>query len=481
MNYTKHEFKTGDILYASQLNEMDDQIAKNEEALGKTILFTEQTLTEEQKAQARANIGVVLEEDDDGTITKEIIFSYDGDINSDTHTWINGTSGSKAFVKVGDIPNGKLNLIGGIVSVIDARNSSLNYSFVITDDMLEASVDHYGWIIPAKVNGMQQIYYQHTPSNDTSPIAVVLICTIPGRYAIGFNGWGEELQFAEKGIYFLEYREYGGNKFATSLVCTVTTSSEEPEKTPVEYDGNEIQMFTRGICIGDSITEGIFNHNDGEIGIKKYSYPYMLKRLTNVDITNSGVAGLTSKTWYNASLDSSTQWGSWLNNEWVWNEDPEAGESDIVSKTLDYSGYDFAIIHLGINDIGMMGSTTLEETIATFATNIGNIINKLKTESNGIKVFLCTIIPCYAPVGHTGYDTLNDKIREIANTTDDVYLIDLNQYSELYDGTPYENQHLTAVGYHKMANEIMSLINYTIHNNLPDFKWVQFIGTEYSG
>ena len=33
MAYTKHNFKTGDKLYAAQLNEMDEQIAKNEEAV----------------------------------------------------------------------------------------------------------------------------------------------------------------------------------------------------------------------------------------------------------------------------------------------------------------------------------------------------------------------------------------------------------------------------------------------------------------
>ena len=33
MSYVKHNFQTGDILYASELNEMDDQIALNESGL----------------------------------------------------------------------------------------------------------------------------------------------------------------------------------------------------------------------------------------------------------------------------------------------------------------------------------------------------------------------------------------------------------------------------------------------------------------
>jgi lysophospholipase L1-like esterase len=346
--------------------------------------------------------------------------------------------------------------------------------------MLETSVDHAGWILPAKVSGLTQIFYQHELT-DASLIAVVIICTRAGRYAISFNGWGEELTFAEKGIYFMDNRNYGGGKYAAMMTCTVTSVSEETEESPVEYNGNEIQVFNRGLCIGDSITEGVFNHNDGETVIKKYSYPSFLKRITGIDIVNAGVAGLTSKTWYNASLDSGTKWGRWVNDEWVWSESPNVGESDKVSTALDYSGYDFAIIHLGINDIGMMGDATLDATISTFETNINNIINKLKTANTGIKVFLATIIPCYAVPGSTAYEAINEKIREIANVTDDVFLIDLNMYSECFDGTPYENQHLTAPGYHKMASEIAAYISYIISQNLEDFKWVQFIGTSYTG
>ena len=469
----------GDCVTSEDIKTALGYIPANKETTDLSVLFTQQELTEEQKAQARENIGAKSEAEENVTV-KEVEFTYDGDMDSDKYMWVNASKGTKAFVKVADIPNGDINLVGGQVSVINPKNIGQNYSFEITEDMLEASVNHYDWIIPAKVSGLQQIYYQDTSTNDVSLIAVVIICTRPGKYAISFNGWGEELTFAEKGIYFMDNRAYGGSKYTASMVCTITSVSEETEETPVEYNGNEIQVFTRGLCIGDSITEGVFNHNDGEIVIKKYSYPSILKRITGIEIVNAGVAGLTSKTWYEASMNSGTQYGRWVNDEWVWSEAPSVGESEKVSTELDYSGYDFAIIHLGINDIGMMGDSTLDATISTFETNINNIINKLKTANTGIKVFLATIIPCYAVPGNTHYSVINEKIREIANATDDVFLIDLNMYSECSDGTPYENQHLTAIGYHKMASEISAYISYIINQNLTDFKCVQFIGTEYS-
>lgn len=410
--------------------------------------------------------------------TRVIDFTYDGDDVSDAHTWVTNTADNRAFVKVADIPDGEINLVGGHVNVTHPLNTTFNYSFEITEDMLEASVDHFGWILHAKVNGLTQIFYQH--ELDASLVAVVVICTKPGIYAVSFNGWGEELTFTETGIYFMDNRSYGGNKYTAMMTCTVTSAPKEIEENPIRYNGYEIQVFNRGLCIGDSITEGVFNHDSGEAIIKKYSYPSLLKRITGIDIVNAGVAGLTSKTWYDASLNSGTQWGRWVNDEWVWSESPDVGESDKVSTALDYSGYDFAIIHLGINDLGLMGDATLDTTISTFETNINNIINKLKTANTGIKVFLCTIIPSYAVPGNTNYATLNEKIREIANRTQDVFLIDLNEYSECRRNTPYSNGHLTAIGYQKMATEIKSLISHTIKGNLNKFNMIQFIGTSYT-
>lgn len=467
-----------------RLSHTANEIDRRLNMMDNAILFTEQSLTEEQKAQARINIGIMPKGESEETPTiEEATYVYDGNMDNEDAVWVyNYYKTAKVFYKAGDIPeNCEVNLVGGHVNVTVPSNYYLDYSFEITEEMLEASVDYSGWIISAKVDGLTQILYQNAGTNDVAPIAVVIICTKAGNYNISFNGWGEELTFVEKGIYLLDNRGFGGNKYVSSLSCTIIESSNPSTdlSSPIDYNGKEIQVFNKGICIGDSITEGVFNHSAGEAIIKDRSYPKLLQRMTNIEVVNAGVAGLTSKTWYEASLNSEAQYGRWVNNEWVWSTVVENTEGLTVSTALDYSGYDFAIIHLGINDLGMMGNATLEATIATFETNINNIISKLKTANAGIKIFLCTIIPCYAVSGNTAYEMLNDKIREIAEATIDVFLIDLNKYSDCADGTPYENQHLTAIGYHKMASEIAALISYAIHQNLDEFKTVQFIGTDY--
>ena len=158
--------------------------------------------------------------------------------------------------------------------------------------------------------------------------------------------------------------------------------------------------------------------------------------------------------------------------------DPPNSGNDIISSSLDYSGFDFAVIHLGINDLAPLydNSKTIEEVLANFETYMNLIITALKNANSGIKIFLATIVPSYAPSTNPTYKQLNDKIKEMVEATTDVYLLDLNKYSELAAKPEYNVIHPTALGYHKLANEIKSYISYIINKNLSEFTEVQFIG-----
>lgn len=77
------------------------------------------------------------------------------------------------------------------------------------------------------------------------------------------------------------------------------------------------------------------------------------------------------------------------------------------------------------------------------------------------------------------FNFLLSEAAKLANATEDVFLIDLNEHSECRESTPYSYIHLTALGYHRMATEIKAIISYTIKKNLNEFNTVQFIGTTY--
>lgn len=426
-------------------------------------------------------------EEDGTSVTTQYTYTYDGDNTSDAHDWVTNYGDLRMFVKMGDVPAGRLNLVGATLFRTNPNNVWLDRTVEVTEELLDKTLHKAETDIPAVQSGLIQIFDQNT--SDFSEFTVVCICTIPGWYNVTFDDWFEIIYFPEPGIYGYDKRAYGGNDYLRSFTFTVSYSIAEDDSSqdesavssPIKYKGNEIAMFTRGICIGDSVTEGSFDNAQGGAIIKKFSYPSILQRITNVDIVNAGIAGMTSKTWYESSLDSTSQWGTWVNNEWVWHTAPEVGATDVSSTELDYSGYDFAIIHLGINDIGLIeADTTIEGMLVDFESNIGNIISKLKASNNGIKIFLATIIPSYAYPGNDAYASMNNKIKEIAEANSDVYLLDLNKYSECASKTAYNKTHPTAIGYHKIADEIASYISYIISTNLDDFSTVQFIGTEYT-
>ena len=423
-------------------------------------------------------------------ITTEYTYSYSGDFNDDTLTWVYNYTGVKVFAKMGDIPQGTLNLVGSTLFRTNPNNQWLDRYFDITQEHLDKVINKANTDIPAKQEGLIQIY--DLMASDFSEFTVLAICTKPGWYNVCFDDWYEIIQFTETGIYAYEKRTYGGNDYLKTFTFTTTVYPSNPggggggnitpTVTPITYTGNEIQMFSRGICIGDSVTEGSFDSAQGGAVIKRFSYPANLKRLTNIDVVNAGIAGMTSQTWYEASLNSETQWGKWFNNEWVWNTNPTNTGNDIISSSLDYSGYEFAIIHMGINDLAPVydGSKTIDQVLVNFETYMNNIISKLKTANTGIKLFLATIIPSYAPATNATYASLNDKIKEIVEYTDNAYLLDLNYYSEIAYKPAYNQIHPTALGYQKLASEIYSMISYIISNNLDEFNTVQFIGTEHT-
>jgi hypothetical protein len=361
---------------------------------GNAILYTEQNLTEEQKAQVRINLGIDSTEEspsvEDTSITTDYHYEYSGD-EDDSLLWIYGSNGSKVFVKVGDVPNGTINYVGATVNRKNKSNQWLDRQFTVTEELLNMTLNRSGYVIPAVQNGIVQIFSKESQDNDY--FTAIIVCTKPGTYDIAFQDWGGSFLFGESGIYFYDSRYNGGRDYLESFLFSATynpsgTNGDNGNgnvvvETPITYSGNEIQIFTRGICIGDSVTDGTFDNAQVSNGtvIRKHSYPAVLERLTGIELANAGIAGATSQSWFAAATEGSDPyWGKWVNQEWVWNTSPTNTGNDIISSTLDFSGFEFAIIHLGINDLltHYDGGTPLEEILPNYETYINNIITKLK-------------------------------------------------------------------------------------------------------
>lgn len=210
------------------------------------------------------------------------------------------------------------------------------------------------------------------------------------------------------------------------------------------YKGREIQAFNKIICIGDSITSGTFNHNEGGsteyVAIPQYSYPTKMSEILGIETTNKGKGGYTSTEIYN-----------YFQND-------------------DWSGHDCAIICVGQND----------QTTTATDTAVQSMITKLKAENNNIKIFVTSVIKSYYLRNENRYNTITTKIKNTVANNTDCYYIPLNSLSFCVDNSPYLQGHLTALGYLQQANELINYISSVIHDNMNDFKYIQFIGTDYS-
>ena len=226
---------------------------------------------------------------------------------------------------------------------------------------------------------------------------------------------------------------------------------KEYPTNPCDYEGLDACAFRKGLCIGDSLTGGGFNYSSGTnpwADGNVYSYPAQFEKMTGIPMTNEGHSGRTTVQW--------------------WEHYGTGGDTAIY-----FSGYDFAIIHLGVNDVSY--SVPTEDTRTAYQ----NIINALKTANTGIKIFVCTIIPAYAIDGITTYDTINTMIKSFAEQ-ENVYCCDLTRYGHTYKNSEYTAGHLTAYGYWRMAKDLISYIGYIMREKPADFRFIQYIGTDMS-
>ena len=235
-------------------------------------------------------------------------------------------------------------------------------------------------------------------------------------------------------------------------VYGIANAINQGVNNPIEYTGNEAVVFNKILCIGDSMTEGTFNRLDGGVDVAyidtRYAYPTQLKAITGRDVTNKGDGGKSTKTWY------------------------------AVHASDDLSGHDACIIELGINDAH--GSPEAVTTSAERRTALTNIITKVKTDNPQIKIFLSTLFNTYKSADDLA---VNADIVYIAENTTDCFLIDMATYGDIIKGTTGNRSdtanHLTAIGYRKLAKDYFAYMSWIIANNVNDFAFVQYAGTDY--
>lgn len=272
-----------------------------------------------------------------------------------------------------------------------------------------------------------------------------------GAYYIGYTQSLSKVNelMVTMGEYPSEYVPYNDYYFKPNLRVSKEQIIDAVSNNPFNYEGEEVRIFTKGFFGGDSLTKGTFDHNESgttewEI-IQKYSYPTYFGKMFGCAVSNWGIGGETTKSWY-----------------------------EKVSVDGRANDYDFAVIALGANDTKINDNTVSKEYYQ-------KTIDMLKSDVQNVKIFCCTVTPAYYETNTSFYGSFNESVvKSIVAENENCYLIDLTQYSKCHKDTVYAQGHLTALGYLQQAKEIGAMISYIISQNPSEFKDVQFIGTEFA-
>lgn len=230
------------------------------------------------------------------------------------------------------------------------------------------------------------------------------------------------VKISEKGITSKGYYDIDGN----DILKNINNNSS---------DDYILKMFSKCICIGDSITAG-WRERTGDL--KQYSYPETLRKMTGWDIvTNAATGGQTAAGWM-----SNSNYGG--------------------ASSTNFSIYDIAIIFLGQNP----------ETEESYRTNMQSIIDLLKSANPLMNIFMLkrsnsskwnytqeiadsNNIPCF-------YIYENDAS------------IDLSQekYHKTFADNPesYDTVHFNTLGYNALGKVIYDFILKEVKTNFEKYK-----------
>lgn len=270
---------------------------------------------------------------------------------------------------------------------------------------------------------------------------------------------------------------YVSTSMPTICVLLNKAKSESTFVNPLEglkdRPNFHISIFNKITCIGDSLTQGVFNTTGNDIVDTRYSYPTFLEKQTGVETKNLGIGSTCA-----SRADLNHSWFDVANSYGYFKEENIG---------------DCCIVALGTNDISRFGeftgdvSTDIGNTIESCAnTSVGGyaaIVLKMKELQPKMKFFFVTISNNRNQVSER--TPANEKIRQLAEYFG-AYVIDLERWAEntiteqAAFTYKYKNgSHNNALGYNLRAKQYAVAMSYLIEHNWKDFLDVQFIGSDY--
>ena len=341
MAYIKHNFKSGDTLYASQLNEMEDQIILNETI--KSVLYVEQQLTDTQKTQARANIGAASQQDVN-RLTEEIAETIRYAAQDLTDVQKAQARANIGAITAGDVPKGDKGdtPVKGvdywtkedkeeIIEELITRKEEISYTNQLPISLTLDGSGIFG--IDYNEDGVPDGYKRDTRTSSSGDTAATGWCVtglIPAKP-------GDIIRF--KNMEYFDISNDGGSTPRTTFFAydaafnKIANNSQNPNNLPGEqfapvlYNGNgdvvQLSVPTNWsssiayirICCGDlnknsiiTVNEEILENVENRILNLENNFNNLESRVTTLENSNStpdDIIGIPS--YWQAALDEGVQ------------------------------------------------------------------------------------------------------------------------------------------------------------------------------
>ena len=235
-----------------------------------------------------------------------------------------------------------------------------------------------------------------------------------------------------------------------------------PLETIIE-NGGMAKIFRVIGVVGDSLSSGAMTYKpSGEesksknVNMYEYSWIQYMARYCGSTAYNFSVSGMGTDTFFDSKYYDLMMDGEHLCQAYF--------------------------IALGHNDynrsvpVGTLEDVDLENwknNAATFTGNYARIISEIKSIQPEAKIF-----PILMKNGEKFKD-YNEAIRSVSAMFDNIYLLEMDVYAVTRQSWEVTNGHGNPMGYLNYSYQVSSYVDWYIRHYPDEFKYVQFIGTEY--
>ena len=229
------------------------------------------------------------------------------------------------------------------------------------------------------------------------------------------------------------------------------------------HDGGMAKIFRTIGVVGDSLSSGAMTYNvagdesrQKNIDMYEYSWIQYMARYCGSTAYNFSVSGMGTDTFFGSSRYELLTDGEHLCQAYFialghndWNRSVPIGAPE-----------DMDVEHW-------------QENADTFIGNYAKIISTIKSIQPDAKIFPILM------KREQKYADYNEAIRYVASRFDNIYLLEMDKFAEERQGWEDTLGHGNTMGYLNYSYQISSYVDWIIRHNPDEFKYVQFIGTEY--